>query len=83
MQIYGNKLSIHLGDDKTKSILFTSKRKMKKVPKWDIYNNIQIKRHSQVTRLGCMLDETMPGESVAHKVISRVYARLWVFTWRK
>ena len=39
-------------------------------------NNIQIKRHSQVTRLGCILDETMPGESVTHKVISRVYARL-------
>ena len=55
-----NKLSIHLGDDKTKSILFASKFKIKKVRKLNIkYGNIQIKQHSKVKYLGCMLDETM------------------------
>ena len=59
-----NKLSIHLGDDKTKSILFASKFKIKKVRKLNIkYGNIQIKQHSKVKYLGCMLDETMFGEN--------------------
>ena len=45
-----NRLSIHFGEDKTKSILFASKSKIKKVPKLKInYNNIQIKQHSKVT----------------------------------
>ena len=66
-----NKLSIHFGEDKTKSILFTSKRKVKKFQKIEtIYNIIQIKQHSQITYLGSILEETMPGKSMAHKVIS-------------
>ena len=53
-----NRLSIHFGEDKNKSILFGSKRKIKKVPKLKInYKNIQIKQHSKVTYLGCKLDE--------------------------
>ena len=32
-----NRLSIHYGEDKTKSILFASKRKMKKVQKFKHY----------------------------------------------
>ena len=72
-----NKLSIHFGEDKTKSILFTSKSKIKKLQKLEIiYNNIRIKQHSRVTYLGCILEETMSGESMAHKVISKVNARL-------
>ena len=36
-----NKLNIHFGEDKTKSILFTSKHKIKKLQKLEIiYNNI-------------------------------------------
>ena len=55
-----NGLWIHFGEDKTKSILFAFKRKLKKVPKLNItYKNIQIKQHSKVTYLGCILDETM------------------------
>ena len=72
-----NKLSIHFGEDKTKSILFASKRKIKKLQKLEIiYNNIRIKQHSRVTYLGCILEETMSGESMANKVISKVNARL-------
>ena len=45
-----NRLSIHFGEDKTKSILFTSKRKIKKVPRLNInYKIIQIKHHSNFT----------------------------------
>ena len=72
-----NRLSIHFGEDKTKSILFASKRKIKKVPKLKInYKNIQIKLHSKVTYLGCILDETMSGESMALKVINKINSRL-------
>ena len=72
-----NKLSIHFGEDKTNSILFTSKHKIKKLQKLEIiYNNIRIKQHSRVIYLGCILEETMSGESMAHKVISKVNARL-------
>ena len=72
-----NRLSIHFGEDKTKSILFASKRKIKKVPKLKItYKNIQIKQHSKVTYLGCILDEIMSGESMALKVINKINSRL-------
>ena len=50
-----NRLSIHFSEDKTKSIIFASKRKVKRVPKLKInYKNIQIKQHSKVTYLGCI-----------------------------
>ena len=45
-----NRLSIHFGEDKTKSLLFTSKLKVKKDSKLNIsYKNKQIKQHSKVT----------------------------------
>ena len=48
-----NKLSIHFGEDETKSILFTFKSKIKKIQKLEfIFNNIKIKQHSRVTYLG-------------------------------
>ena len=71
-----NKLSIHFGEDKTNSILFASKRKMKKFQKLEIIYNIWIKQHSRVPYLGCILEETMSEESMANKVISKVSARL-------
>ena len=75
-----NKLSINFGEDKTKSIFFASKHKIKKLQKLEImYNNIRIKQHYWVTYLGCILEETMSGESMAHKVISKVKARLKFF----
>ena len=72
-----NRLNIHFGEDKTKSILFASKRKIKNIPKLKInYKNIQIKQHSKVKYLGCILDETMSGESMALKVINKINSRL-------
>ena len=78
-----NKLSIHFGDDKTKSILFASKFKIKKVRKLNIkYGNIQIKQHSKVKCFGCMLDETMSGETMALSVINKINNKL-EFLYRK
>ena len=57
-----NKLSIHFGEDKTKSILFSSKRKIKKASPLNIqYKDIKIKQYSEVTYLGCIHDETLSG----------------------
>ena len=66
-----------------KSILFASKMKVKKVEKLDItYNNIKIKQHSKVTYLGCILDETLNGESMALHVINKINAKI-KFLYRK
>ena len=40
------------------------------------YKNIQIKQHSKVTYLGCILDETMSGESMVLKVTNKTNSRL-------
>ena len=65
-----NKLSIHLGEKKTKYILFGTKLNLKNVGKLNImYNGIEIKQYSKVTYLCCLLDETMSGESMALKSI--------------
>ena len=48
----GNKLSIHFCEEKTKSILLSSKYKVKKCKPLNIHNkNIEIKQYSKVTYL--------------------------------
>ena len=37
---------------------------------------MQIKQHSKVTYLGCILDETMSGESMTLKVVNKINSRL-------
>ena len=72
-----NKLSINFGEDKTKSILFSNKRKVKKASPLNIqYKDIKIKQYSKVTYLGCILDETPSEESMATHVINKVNSRL-------
>ena len=72
-----NKLSIHFGEDQSKSIMFGSKRKLREVGKLNItYQGIDIKQNSQVTYLGCILDETMSGEPMAYKTIKKINSRL-------
>ena len=46
------------------------------------YNYINIKQYWQVTNLGCVSDETMPGEPVALKVINKMNGKL-KFLYRK
>ena len=61
-----NKLSVHFGEDKTKSILFSSKHRLKSIGQIDIsYKDVKIKQHSKVTYLGCALDECLTVESMA------------------
>ena len=72
-----NKLSIYFGDDKTKSILFATKFKIKRVRKLSIkYGDIQIKQYCKVKYLGYMLDETMSGETMVLSVISKINNKL-------
>jgi hypothetical protein len=75
-----NKLSIHLGVDKTKSILFSKRRKK------DFINikrgDTVIKQHAKVSYLGCILDENLSGESMGNKVLGKINGRL-KFLYRK
>ena len=71
-----NKLSIHFGEDKTKPILFASKRRAKNISQLNIkYKDINIKQHSEVTYLGYVLDEIMSGEPMALKVINKINSK--------
>ena len=68
-----NKLSIHFEEDKDKSIFFSNKCKIKKAsPLNTQYKDIKIKQYAKVTYLGCILDETLSGESMATYVINKV-----------
>ena len=65
-----NKLIIHFGEEKNKSILFGTKRKLRKVGKLNITcQGIDIKQNSQVSYFGCILDETMSGEPMPYKTV--------------
>ena len=62
---------------------FGSKLKLKNAGKLNImYNGIEIKQYSKVTYLGCLLDETMSGESMALKTIKKINQKL-KFLYRK
>ena len=70
-----NKLSLHLG--KTESILFGSKRKLKKIKDFFVTCNGQtINNQEAVKYLGVMLDQELSGEAIANEVIKKVNARL-------
>ena len=50
-----NKLCIHFGDDKTKSIVFVIKRRAKNIRKLNIrYKEINTKQQAQVTSWICI-----------------------------
>ena len=74
---------MHFGEDKTKTILFSSKCNLKLVEELDIrYKEIKIKQHKHVNYLGCVLDETMLGETMALTVVAKISSRL-KFLYRK
>ena len=67
-----NELSIHFGEDKTKSILLGNKHKIKNSKPLNIqYNDIEIKQYSKVIYLVCILDKTFSGESMTIYVINK------------
>ena len=66
-----NKLSVRFGDDKTKSILFETKWQLKHQRDLEFrYGDIEIKQHSKVTYLGCILDNNLSGESWLQKYLA-------------
>ena len=60
--------------EKTKqSILFGTKCRLNKVLSTEIkYGEIHIKQYHTVTYLGCLLNETLSGQSMALKVIKKL-----------
>ena len=76
------KLSIHFGEDKTKSILLETKLKSKKAGKINIaYQEIDIKKKFQVTYLVCIPDETLSGIPAAYKTIQNFLFRETEHFW--
>ena len=67
----------------TKIGLYFLRLNSEKVRKLNIkYGDIQIKQHSKVNYLGCILGETMSGEAMALSVINKINNKL-KFLYRK
>ena len=72
-----NKLSNHLCKDKAKSIFFGTNFNIKRAEPLNIvYGNVKIKQYTKVTYLGCILDESLSGESMALHVLNKINSRL-------
>ena len=72
-----NKLSIHFGQDKTKSTLFGTKHKLRNAKSLNIvYNGTEIQQHAEVKYLGCILDESHSGESMVLNIIDKINSQL-------
>ena len=64
-----SKLSIHLGEDKTKSILFSKTRRLKEIN--ISFGGHSIKQHETGEYRGCQLDSKLSGEEMASKVLKK------------
>ena len=63
--------------NKTKSILFSSKRNLKLVEELDIRSkDLKIKQYKHVNYLGCISDESMSDETMAPRVTEKINSRL-------
>ena len=70
-----NKLSLHLG--KTESILFASKRKLKRIESFDVKcGNETIKHVNSVKYLGLQIDNDLAGNSIVDEIVKKVNSRL-------
>ena len=58
-------ISIYFGEGERKSILFGSRHEINSKPLKIQYNYIKTKQFYKVTYVGCVLDETLSGESLA------------------
>ena len=78
-----NKLSIHFRKNKTKSILFPTRNRKRKIGTLYTHHGVvKIKQYSKVTYLRSELDESMLGEAITLKVINKINSRL-KFLYRK
>ena len=72
-----NKLSIHFGEDKTKSILFSPKnQRINADPLVITRDNVTLKQFLTVEYIGCLLDETLSGREMALKVLAKINGKL-------
>jgi len=70
-----NKLSLHLG--KTESILFGTKKRLRKINKLKINcNGHEVEAHTSVKYLGAELDQSLSGENMGNNVIQKGNSRL-------
>ena len=69
-----NKLSVHFGEDKTKSILFSKTRCLKEIN--ISFAGHSIEQHETVEYLSCQLDSKLSGEAMASKVLKKINAKL-------
>ena len=61
-----SELNVYFGENKTKSILWSTKHRSKSIGQTDFfYKNVKIKQYLKVTYFGCFLDECVTGESMA------------------
>ena len=67
-----NKLSIHFGDDKTKSILFSGKNRRRDDNLKISRGSIEVAQHKEINYLGCLFDEKCTVESMALNVIDKI-----------
>ena len=65
----GNKLSIHFGEDKTKSVLFSKKRGLREIN--ISFAGHSIKQHKTEEYIGSQLDSNLSGEAMASKVLKK------------
>ena len=70
-----NILSLHLG--KTESILFGSKRKLRKVTSFEVKcNNEVIKNVNSVKYLGLQIDNDLAGDNIVKGIVKKVNSRI-------
>ena len=74
------KLSIHFGEDKTKTILFSPRNLRKNADPLNIKRDeVIFKQYPTAEYLGYFLDNTLSGEEMALKVLKKVNGRLRFF----
>ena len=72
-----NKLGVHFGQDKPKTILFGTKHKLRNAKALNIvYNGTEIKQYEKVKYIGCILHQSLSVESMALNVIDKANSRL-------
>ena len=73
--LYADDTCLTFQDEKsnTKSILFGTKLNIKRAESLNIvYGNVKIKQYTKVTYLGCILDKSLSGESMALHVLNKI-----------
>ena len=75
-----NKLTLHLG--KTESILFGSKKKLRKVTSFEVKcNNVIIQHVKSVKYLGLQIDNDLAGDNIVKGIVKKANSRL-IFLYR-